>query len=348
MQGQRDPDSEAAERGQHFHAMGKLYVDFLVSSEQESDWSYADEVANSQKWNLEAMVIFRDWSRRRTFNPRTVFATEYQIRLNWDLQPVDDDDPDVVFAGDIDLLEISGNEAIVGDYKTHFGVFEPTTIQSIYYPWLLFQIMPTLDKITFNLEFVRWGANRSKEFTRDQLPEMNRYVQNQVIRLAGAVASNEWPATVNSKCVYCHLQCPLVDAGLTQESIGQVQNQARAVELANQMFALDAASAKIQASLRAWAIERGTIDAGNDMKLGFFPSTKYTHDPRTITKLNKDHGFDPIRALQVNNQEIKKIARQYPEYVEAAKKTAKNKTSTTFRFWNAGGDPLDNLNDEEE
>ncbi len=348
--GQSDPESEFAQRGTDFHALGKGYVDYLCSSKQDSDWEYGEELVNSRNWNLEAVGIFKNWIRSQSIDTETIFATEYKIRLDWNLQPVHEEDADaeerIVFSADIDRLHIRGTEAVAHDYKTHFASFRPTTIQAIVYSWLIFKLFPHIDTVKFQLEFVRWGISpEAREFSREDIPMMDRYVEQQILRLIAALETDEWPATVNSKCSFCLLECPLVEAGLTQEAIGQVQTQDHAEEMTRQLYALRQASTRLHAHLKNWAMRNGPIDAGNDIRLGFSKSSRFEFDTKTIMALNEQHGFAATRGLKPSAAEVKKIAKRYPEYLAEARKTAKDKSTTKFNFWNEIGDPM---GDDEE
>lgn len=350
---QRDPESEFALRGTHFHDLAKRYVDFLRNSHQESDWEYGDELVESKDWNLEAIGIFKNWIRSRSFSVDQIFATEYKVRLGWDLKSRDEDDPkqakQIVFSADMDILEIRRATATTVDYKTHFMSFKPTTIQSIVYPWMILHLMPNIDTVQFQLEFVRWGISpEPREFTRDDLPMMDRYVEQQVLRLVSALETNDWPATVNSKCAYCMLECPLVKDGLTQETIGQVQTQEHAAEMAQQLYALHLASKRLHANLKNWATRHGPIDAGNDIRIGFKKSNKVKHSAPKLMQLNEQHGFAPTRALRHDSVELKKIGASYPEYLLEAMKVAKDASTTSFKFWNEVGDPLDKDTGDDE
>lgn len=342
--GHREPDSEASNRGNHFHALAKRYVDYLVPTKQEMDWSYADELANGD-WDPDAIQIFKYWSRQRTFQPDTVFATEYKVRLGWDLLPCEDEK--AVWSADMDLVEIFGAAAQVTDYKSHWAAFNPHSIQSVLYPWLLFHLMPHLETITFTLEFVRWNIRRSRDYRRSHLPQMTHYLENQVARLVSAVQTNEWPASINAGCVYCRLDCPLVAAGLSETSVGQVRSRQHAETMAQQMYALGSAYKKAHDILRTWTSANGPIDIGNDITLGFTKRPQFAYDPKTVMDLNEAHGFDRLRGIVVNGRSVAKTGHDYPEYVTAAKAKAKDKSSTVFQFRSEIGDPL-KLEDEED
>jgi hypothetical protein len=220
--------------------------------------------------------------------------------------------------------------------------YAPTTIQVAYYSYLIFELFPHIDTVKFQLEFVRYGIMpEARVFTREDIPTMERYVQQQIARLIEAMRTDLWPATANSTCAYCVLRCPLVDAGLSQEAIGQVQTAEHAAEMAQQLYALHLAAKRLHGHLKNWATRTGTIDAGNDIRLGFRKVTKKDADPRIVASLNVDHGFAPTRALKVDSKEVKKIGKQYKEYADRVWESAKDKSTTAFKFWNEVGDPLD-------
>lgn len=341
-----EPESEVAIRGTDFHELARQYVNYLVPSQQEMDWTYADQLAAGD-WDPDAVAIFKDWSHRRSITPSAVFATEYQIRLGWDLRPCDD--ATAVFRSDLDRVDIVDREADIWDYKTHFAAFEPTTVQAIFYPWMLWKVMPHLEVIRFNLDFVRYGIERTREFTRESLERMDRYVENQVGRLVDAYRTDEWPASVNSKCVYCRLDCPLIEQGMSWQSVGQIKSSDQAEALAQQLFALRRTAAQIFQTLRTYAIENGEIEVGNDIRLGFIKQPKIEYDARSAIALNREHGFSEHRALRVASSEVKKIARDYPEYASRLKERSRDRSTTKFQFWNDKGDPIEmedeNVND---
>lgn len=336
--GAQNPESEAADRGTQTHLLAKLYVDHLVASRQELDWSYADSLLTSRPWTPEAADIFHSWARRRTFNPLNIYATEYKVRLGWDLLPCADDE--TVFSMDVDRLEIDGTAAEIVDYKTHFGSFEPTTIQAVFYPWMLWKIMPWLTQIRFTLDFVRWGILKSRDFTRDEMVRMDGYVESQISRLVRAHKERQWPASINSKCAYCRLECPLVEAGLTREGVGQVQGPEHAKELGQQLYALQRAAGHVHAMLRSYAVQNGPVRLDNEISLGFAKQNSSDFDPQVIARLNEQHGFPKLRALKVDGRQVRRIARDYPEYLAEALKGAKDRSKTVFKFSNELGDPI--------
>jgi PD-(D/E)XK nuclease superfamily len=342
--GFKDPESEFSTRGTKVHALARQYVEYLVATRQETDWTYAQDLAHQSDIGDEAADIFIGWAMRRVIDPARVFACEYQVRLGWNLLPCADDD--AVFSADIDRLDIFANEAEIVDYKSHFQIFEPTTIQAVLYAWLIWKILPNLETVRFTLDFLRYGSSRTREFTRDQMEQLDTYVKNQVQRLIEAYKDDLWPATINSGCSWCHLSCPLVEQGMSREQVGQIQSPAQASQMAQQMFAIGRVYKQLHDSLRSYANIHGAIDAGNDISLGFSRQEQFEYSVKTIETLNAEHGFAHDRALRVNPTEVKKIGKSYSEYVSRARKTAKDRSKTVFKFSNAHGDPLE-IEDEE-
>lgn len=342
-----EPESEFAKRGTDFHALAKLYVDHLAGTSQSTDWTYARDLTTTKDWNEEAVRIFVPWAEHSIFDPGKIFASEYKVRLNEKFEACDEHD--AVYSGDMDRVDIGdNNSATIVDYKTFWQIKEPDTIQAIFYPWLLFKVAPYLDSITFVLDFVRYpGATRRREFTRNQLQRMDAYVENQVQRLAEAYADKEWPAAVNAGCAYCRLECPLVAAGLSIESVGQVQSPAHASSMAQQMFALKRAYSQLQTALKAYSNEFGPIDAGNDIRLGYSKQDQFEYDVKAIQALNEEHGFVRDRGLKVASGEVKKIGKSYPEYVMRAKIGSKDRSKTVFKFSSEHGDPLEYAEDDD-
>lgn len=61
----------------------------------------------------------------------------------------------------------------VDDWKCYCQVIEADTSQSRSYPLLLMCLNPSLERVTFVLEFVRSGVSRCAEYTRKDLPWLN-------------------------------------------------------------------------------------------------------------------------------------------------------------------------------
>jgi len=90
IKGVRKGDSEASVRGTHFHAAAKEYVDHLVETGQFTHYAKAEEIAKAYP---DTQSLINRWCERSIFYPEQIYATEFNILLNWDFQPVPPDTP---------------------------------------------------------------------------------------------------------------------------------------------------------------------------------------------------------------------------------------------------------------
>lgn len=83
----------------------------------------------------------------------------------------------------LDLVMIhSLTEAEIDDWKSYYQVIDADTFQSKFYPLLLMCLNPSLESVKFVLEFVRYGASRSVEYTRKDLPWLKELAQRERAR----------------------------------------------------------------------------------------------------------------------------------------------------------------------
>lgn len=318
-------------RGTEFHDMAKLYVDHLVKRQFDTDYDKAEVIA--QRYHGDARDIFTRWTREREIDSAAVFETEFTITLTWDYRPVPIKTPghEAPWGGTLDRIEICGDEADIWDYKTSWVVFSPTTIQARYYPWLLSKLFPNLKKIRFHLDFVRWNVVKMREFTRDDLVTVEREIEELVKRLDLAIETQQWPAITTPYCAHCVLQCPLIAAGLSRKLIGQIDD-AIAEEMAAELYTMTAQIGRMKTILKTYAADHGPIGVGTHHVLGFKKNRKIRYSPQEIAALNDKHGFEKVRGLQSDSKEIRKIARDYPNYQETLDKSKKTKDQTTTDF----------------
>lgn len=346
IEGIKEPSNEFQERGVDLHALHSKYVNHLLATDQEFDFEYAANLASSPEWNRDAVAIFNRWYPSQIFEPRKIYGTEVKIELGLGLKPISLGEV-AAYSGILDRLEISGTTATVVDLKSHFGSFAPTTIQSFFYPWLIRKSMPYIEKIGFELHFVRWNIVRKVEFTAEEIDQLQvERVFILVEALAAAIEDNEFPAIANAKCSICSLECPLIEAGARREAVGQIPDQATATELAGILYVMEKKVAKLQLSLKGHAIEFGPIAMDNGISLGFKRRTSIAYDAKNAMKLNLNYGFDPLRAISVKTSEVKKIGKRYPDYISELARTAKDKSTTTFGFVNAEEPEIEETEEE--
>jgi len=74
------------------------------------------------------------------------------------------------YLGRLDLVQLhSRTRAQIDDWKSYFQIVNADTFQSKFYPLLLFCRNPALQKVTFVLEFVRYGTSRKVEYLRSDV-----------------------------------------------------------------------------------------------------------------------------------------------------------------------------------
>lgn len=352
VQGVPSPSSEPSQRGTDVHELHRQYVNHLVATRQETDFDFADELAKGQ-FAREAADLFTGWVRQRVFDPDRVYGTEVNILLDWDFNPVPEGTPvsESPFSITMDRLEIEHKKADIIDLKSHFGIFQPTTIQAIFYPWVLHKTMPDLEEITFTLDFVRFPGLKTPQrtFSATDLEKHQVHIINEVKRLFQALDEDEWPAMVNDKCSWCIVDCPFVEAGMSRESIGKIANSEEAVELAQELHSLQKQADRLKGILRSYVLQFGHLPLPNHLELGFRPAPRMDYSVKQIVALNEEHGFDRNRALKADPIALRRIARQYPNYMHKLSETAKNVGTTKFQFQSVvAGDPMNQEDGEDD
>lgn len=332
QEGDKEPQSAFASRGTEFHKLHKIYVDYLCRAQESYDYDYAEQICAG--FGEEATSLFRNWFPRQLIDYGSVYGTEVKLCLDADMQPCPEGGH--AYSGEFDRLEIRDDTALIWDAKTHWLIHDPDdTIQAKFYAWLTKKTLPHIKTIKFELDFVRWGASRSVEYDSSDIDRIEREViLPQVQRIRDAVATSTFPATPCRSCAYCSLACPLLDEGITAEQIGRIENPE---ESANRLYVLEKRADRLKDQLKAYAIENGPITVGDGYQLGFQKRTTQEYSARRAADLNKEHGFDPYRALGVDNAEVKKIGKKYPSYASELEKTKKDKSTATFGFRSSDG-----------
>src|SRR5260370_34722775 len=172
----------------------------------------------------EVLERFRD---DHAFGPDKVLATELHIALDEDFQPIEDSlgdegNPNAKMAeipayeGTLDLVMLhSLTEAEIEDWKSYYQVIAAETFQSKFYPMLLMCLNPSLERVKFNLEFVRYGTSRTVEYTRADLPWLKELAQSERARqseLHKRNGSRTAKASPGRHCTWCPLllnACPV-------------------------------------------------------------------------------------------------------------------------------------------
>jgi hypothetical protein len=120
-----------------------------------------------------------DMACAMAFDPEKILATELHIALDENVLPIEhpDDEAQIAeFEGTLDLVMIhSLTEAEIDDWKSYYQVIDADMFRSKFYPLLLMCLNPSLESVKFVLEFLRYGASRSVEYTRKDLPWLKEF-----------------------------------------------------------------------------------------------------------------------------------------------------------------------------
>ena len=231
----REPENEFSLRGTQVHEAACDYVNHLVSTSQKTDIAWYEQNILPRPYLPDALELLDGLKEKLAVAPETVLATELYLALDDDLEPIDYDElraaskraPGEAIEGTLDLVICpKANEADIHDYKTFWMICDADSFQSKLYPFLLFRHYPQLETVRFHLQFVRYSAERSVTFTRDDLPKLEKLVRGERARQIAlheaheAAAIDTAQAMPGNHCAYCSLlrKCPLGDTNpMTQD-----------------------------------------------------------------------------------------------------------------------------------
>jgi hypothetical protein len=226
----RVADSEAAARGIEIHETLATYINHLVETRRATDLELFDALMNGSSGEAkEVLERFRD---NHTFDPEQILATELHIELDQDFRPIEHSERSAEYEGTLDLVWLhSLTEAEIDDWKSYYQIIDADTFQSKLYPLLLMCLNPSLERVKFVLEFVRYGASRGVEYTRKDLPWLKELAQRERARqrklheLAPG-GERDLKASPGRHCTWCPLLlngCPVAKTN----PYGQMTAEAR-------------------------------------------------------------------------------------------------------------------------
>jgi hypothetical protein len=212
-------ESEPAARGIEIHEVLASYLNHLVKARRATDLEVFDALMNGA--GDEAREVLEKFRGNHSFDPEKILATELHIALDKNFLPIEHPDEEAQiteFEGTLDLVVIhSLTEAEIDDWKSYYQVIDADTFQSKFYPLLLMCLNPSLERVKFVLEFVRYGASRSVEYTRKDLPWLKELAQRERARqrkLHGLNRSRKLKTSPGRHCTWCLLLlngCPVAE-----------------------------------------------------------------------------------------------------------------------------------------
>jgi PD-(D/E)XK nuclease superfamily len=265
-QGHRVAESGPAARGIEIHKILAAYINHLVRTKRATDLEVFDALMRSAGAQArEVLDRFRD---SHAFDPEKILATELHIALDENFVPIECPGADgraAEYEGTLDLVMLNSvTEGEIDDWKSYYQVIDADTFQSKFYPLLLMCLNPSLERVEFVLEFVRYGASRSVEYTRKDVPwlkelaERERTRQEKLHELV-SIGERDLKASPGRHCTWCPLLlhgCPVAETN----PYGQMPAEERL------RFALWLQEAEKQNSrvLKDFMVERGQITYRDD------------------------------------------------------------------------------------
>jgi len=216
---ERVVESEPATRGIEIHEILATYVNHLVRAKRSTDLEAFDSLMKGA--GSEAREVLQKFRDNHIFDPEKILATELHIALDQDFGPIEDSEDNgqiVEYEGTLDLVMLDSiTEAEIDDWKSYYQIIEADTFQSKLYPLLLMCLNPSLERVKFVLEFIRYGASRYVEYKRRDVPwlkelaERERSRQRKLHELA-ASGDRDLRASPGKHCTWCPLLlngCPV-------------------------------------------------------------------------------------------------------------------------------------------
>ncbi len=221
VQGGRLGESEPAARGTEIHQILSTYINHLVRTSRAMDLEVFDTLMKGA--GTEAREVLEKFRENHAFDPEKILATELHIALDEDFLPIQhpgDASQAAEYEGTLDLVMLhSLTEAEIDDWKSYYQVISADTFQSKFYPLLLMCLNPSLERVKFVLEFVRYGVSRCVEYTRRHLPWLKELAQRERSRQiklheSATVGDREFKASPGRHCTWCPLLlngCPVAE-----------------------------------------------------------------------------------------------------------------------------------------
>ena len=210
-------ESGPAARGIEIHQVLATYINHLVRTTRTTDLEVFDGLTRGAGTEVrEVLEKFRD---NYAFDPEKILATELHIALDKSFVPIDGGQI-ADYEGTLDLVMLhflTGAE--IDDWKSYYQIIEADTFQSKFYPLLLMCLNPSLERVKFVLEFVRYGVSRCVEYTRTDMPWLKELAQRERTRqrkLHELVSSGDRNLKVSPgrHCTWCPLLlkgCPVAE-----------------------------------------------------------------------------------------------------------------------------------------
>src|SRR5438309_6234072 len=231
VQRARVADSEPAARGIEIHNILATYLNHLVGARRATDLEVLDSLMKDA--GHEAREVLEKFRENHAFDPEKILATELHIALDENFVPIEnpgDESQIAEYEGTLDLVMLhSLTEAEIDDWKSYYQVIDADTFQSKFYPLLLMCLNPTLERVKFVLEFVRYGVSRCAEYTRNDLSWLKELARRERARQRklhdlAYLGDRDLNASPGRHCTWCPLLlsgCPVAETNPYGQMTGE-------------------------------------------------------------------------------------------------------------------------------
>jgi len=272
----RIPESSRpdAARGVEDHEVLATYLTHLMRNNLRKDLRFLDALMMGVSEDAqEALVRFRD---DHDFDPEKIAGVEIEIALDENFKPVDPGTvgayaaakqcgTSIAYLGKLDLVILQSQaEAEIVDWKTYYQIIDPKHFQSKFYPLLLFCWNPSLERVKFVLEFVRYGASRTVEYTRSDIPMLKAIAQHarkrqRQLHEALSIDGAQPQASPGRHCMWC----PLVLSGCPLANQNPYITRSPAEQLKYVIWLREADKQNTEL-LKQWVLQNGPVECHDD------------------------------------------------------------------------------------
>lgn len=229
--GVSEADNIYALRGREVHNFLAGYVNHLVETRQRQDIARFNLMLDGAWLTGDAIDILAAMRDSFEIDPEQVLCCEKRFYLTADFTPMDAEGVEFAeqwhregpaYEGKPDLVLIDGTDARIPDYKSQFQIVDADTFQGRLYSLLVMLHYPFVQKVTFELQFVRYGrASRSVTYTRTDIPHLKGLVSRERDRQM-ALHQSQAPlsAMPGDHCAFCpllHSSCPIKETNVYAE-----------------------------------------------------------------------------------------------------------------------------------
>lgn len=230
--------------GTAFHRYRAEYATHLSQGKEWSDRGWVEKWLQDTHVPMEARGLIEKNAAVWKVNPDHIYGAELFFSIDADFKPLEieadrkpgslSSHPNAFASGQVDLLLIDGEEAIIVDAKSGFSTVSITEEEAAIYCCLIFAHFPQVNRAVFWWDYVRLGQHKRSEYSRDEFNELRYMIEQLVARRAAVEAKSQEELTYNrdaGMCPYCRLACPglqLVRAGKVAVMPMQSETEARA------------------------------------------------------------------------------------------------------------------------